>query len=103
MARQLATLLLLSCVGLSGMTSSAQDYKGHKYKGTLDSVDVSKLVLRQQDAETIEFLIVPQTKFMRDDRPAKLEELQRDDVAVVTAQREGNLLVALNVFVMEPE
>ncbi len=103
MPRQLPMLVLLLFVACVGTLGTAQDYKGHKYQGTIDSVDTSKLVLREPDAETIEFLIAPQAKIMRDNRPAPLADLQRDDVAIITAERDGNLLVALSIFVVEPE
>lgn len=81
----------------------AQGYKGHKYRGAIASVSNTKIVLREPDAETLEFLIRPQVTIMRNNHPASLEELQRDDVAIITAERDGNLLVALSIFVMQPE
>ncbi|MCA9156744.1 MAG: hypothetical protein KDA72_00375 [Planctomycetales bacterium] len=81
----------------------AHDYKGHKYQGAIESVSASKIVIREPDAETIEFLVAPQAKIMRDNHPAPLEDLQRDDVAIITAERDGDLLVALTIFVVEPE
>ncbi len=96
-------LLPLLFVAVLGTMAIAQDYKGHKYQGTIDSISNSKIVIREPDAKTIAFLIAPQAKIMRDNRPAPLEALQRDDVAIITAERDGNLLVALTIFVVEPE
>lgn len=94
----LFTLLL----GLASW-SQAQEYKGHKYKGTIQSIDRDRLTLVQQDAELVNFSISPDVVVTRDDRPARLDQVQKDDLAVITAERSGNSLFALSIFVMEPE
>lgn len=86
-----------------GLRGDAKEYKGHKYKGTIELVGKGKITLRDEDEETTDFIVVPQTSILRDEKPARLEDLQADDVAVITVQSEGSQLVALRVFVMEPQ
>ncbi len=81
----------------------AKDYKGDKFKGTIAQVGEGKVTLRDEDQKLTDFYVVAKTTFMREERPAKLDDLQRGDVAVITARREVGHFVALRVFVMPPE
>lgn len=83
--------------------SVAQEYKGHKYKGTVQSIRGNMLTLSRKDAELMTFIISPDVEVTRDDRPAQIDQVQNDDLATITAERVGNSLVALRIFVMEPE
>lgn len=97
----LCTLLAISA--LVTFSASAKEYKGHKFKGTIESVGDGKLTLLDEDTESIVFYVGPKTDITRDEKPADLEDLQVDDVAIITAARQGDRMFALRVFVMEPQ
>jgi hypothetical protein len=50
----------------------------------------------------MEILVAPQTTITRDEKPAELSDLQSDDIAVITAESQGDTMIAVSVFVMEP-
>jgi hypothetical protein len=94
---------MVALATLVHFSASAKEYKGNKFKGTIESVTNDKLTLRDEAEETMEFFVVPKTEIARNEKPADLEDLQPDDVAIITAARENGRMVALRVFVMEPQ
>ena len=95
--------ILITLGFCSVAVAAAREYKGHKYRGAVQSIGGNRLVLDLKDAEPVTFIISPKVQVTRDDRPAQIEQVQVEDLATVTAERSGEYLVALSIFVMEPE
>ncbi|TWU56357.1 hypothetical protein [Rubripirellula reticaptiva] len=74
-----------------------------KFTGTIEAVGNGRLTLRDDDESPIDFIVSPQARILRDEKLADLDELQTDDVAIITAEESGGQMNAMNIFVMEPQ
>lgn len=80
----------------------AADFKGHKYKGTIESIEGNKMHLLIDDRESMTFLISSKTDVTRDERPAEISDLADGDLAIITAAHVEKGLYAKSIFAMEP-
>lgn len=85
------------------LTTDAKEYKGYKFKGEIIAIEGNALTLQQEMDEPVSFVVTTDTEITRDERPATLDELQADDVAIVTAKPGKGGMVAVRIFAMEPE
>lgn len=95
--------VVVAILSLLTLPATADDYKGYKYKGHVDVVTPNSVTIRENDAELLGFIVSSKTDIVRDNRSAKIEELQREDLVTIIAERSGKKLVALSILAIEPE
>lgn len=87
-----ALLLASLATGVAGAHE-----KGDRAMGAVASLTAERIVIRAADGHTVEFVVTPETIFVRGDRPARREEIRIGERAVVHGKRQGSSLGAVRV------
>jgi hypothetical protein len=95
-------LVLLLAVA-STFVVQAEQYKGDKYHGRIESIMANMLVLLTDGDELIEFLVADDATITRNARPGSLDELEQGDFGFVQATRHNGRLRAVRIAVAAPE
>ncbi|MBZ5702791.1 MAG: DUF5666 domain-containing protein [Acidobacteriia bacterium] len=87
--------LILLCVLLLATASLALAHANKKHiLGTVAKINPDSLVVETKNGKTIEVAIGPSTVFLKDDQPAKLQDLALGDRVVIEATPKGLALEA---------
>lgn len=74
------------------------------FTGTFKSADKKYLFIDTEDGNTMRMYITGSTKFIRDDKPAKVSDLHSGDNVTVDVSRDNRLnLLAVRVEVVPPK
>jgi len=89
------TLVALG-VALGGFPARAHE-KGDRAMGVVESVTAEKIVVKAADGHSVAFTVTPETRFFRDDKPARPEDVRVGQRAVVHGRRAGERVEAVRV------
>ena len=87
------TLLLIAIFLACASLALAHDTKKH-ILGTVLKISPDSIVVEAKNGKTFEVLIVPSTVFLKDNKPAKLQDLALGDRVVIHATPKGLALEA---------
>ena len=87
----------------SAILAQAEQYKGDKYHGRIESTMENKLVLLTDEDQLVEFAVGEGTMIMKNAQPSSFDKLESGDVAVVKATRHDGQLRALRISAVAPE
>lgn len=96
------TLTMLVLVAGS-FVAQAEQFKGDKYHGRIESTMANMLVLLTDGDELIEFIVPDDATITKDAQPSSRDELAAGDAALVKARRSNGRLLAVRISAMTLE
>jgi hypothetical protein len=96
-------LVVLLLVVASTFVARAEQYKGDKYCGHIESTMANRLVLLTDADELVEFIVDDDATITRNAKASSLDELEQGDYGVVKATRGNGRLMAVRISVTAPE
>jgi hypothetical protein len=66
-------------------------------RGTVESVTAERIVIRAEDGHSVAFAVRPDTRFFRGDNPARRDDVQVGERAVVHGKKAGEEVHAVRV------
>jgi hypothetical protein len=90
--------LSLLVLALAGPPAVARAHvAGERTMGVVDSVTSDRIVLKASDGHALTFVVTPQTRFLRLEKPIRAEDVRVGERAVVHARRAGDSMQATRV------
>lgn len=96
-------LVVLLLVVASTFVARAEQYKGDKYRGHIESTMANRLVLLTDADELVEFIVDDDATITRNARPSSFDELEQGDYGFIKATRSNGRLIAVRISVTAPE
>lgn len=98
-----AGLVVLLLIVVSSFVAQAEQYKGDKYRGHIESTMANRLVLLTDADELVEFIVDDDATITRNARPSSFDELEQGDYGFIKATRSNGRLLAVRISVSAPE
>jgi hypothetical protein len=76
---------------------AAAHEKGDRAMGVVESITAERIVVKASDGHSVAFTVTPETRFFRGDKPARPEDVQVGQRAVVQGKRDGERVEAVRV------
>jgi hypothetical protein len=88
---------------ISTLAVRAEQYKGDKYHGRIESTMQDMLVLLTGEDQLVEFIVADDATITRNVQPSSLDDLEQGDIAFVKATRKNGRLLAVRISATAPE
>ncbi|WP_242344625.1 DUF5666 domain-containing protein [Anaeromyxobacter terrae] len=88
---------LMALVPLLATSPAAAHEEHGRAMGVVQSVTAEQLVVKTTDGHSVAFTVTPETRFFQGEKPARREDVQAGQRAVVQGTRDGERLRAITV------
>ena len=96
MSARVAGSLVVVLAVLAGAPAGAHE-RGDRALGMVERVSAEQIVIRAADGHSVPFALTPETRFFRGNTPARREDVQVGQRAVVEGRAAGERIEAVRV------